>query len=173
MRHEITPPPESPAAGLFFLYLHEQLLSTEKIAASTTKNAQIPAMLGLRRSLITGSRRAASNFEFRPWSSQRSAPRRLLESRPHRRSLSSAGVLLKKPDTQGTGARTSQSEDDKKQDVQKGAKKSAGKTSLRRVAVEVERLRRGFIKEKGKKRFVDPDVETKVQFPTTVRSNGR
>ena len=41
-------------------------------------------------------------------------------------------------------------------------RKSAGKTSsLRRVAVEAERSR-DFVKGKGSKRFVDPDVETKV-----------
>jgi hypothetical protein len=44
----------------------------------------------------------------------------------------------------------------------KGPRKNAGKTSsLRRVAVEAQRSR-GFVKGKGNKRFVDPDVETKV-----------
>jgi hypothetical protein len=47
-----------------------------------------------------------------------------------------------------------------------GPRKNAGKTSsLRRVAVEAQRSR-GFVKGKGSKRFVDPDVETKVRTPS-------
>ncbi|KAF2835820.1 hypothetical protein M501DRAFT_961215 [Patellaria atrata CBS 101060] len=52
-----------------------------------------------------------------------------------------------------------------KQDDQtkrKGARASAGKTSLRRVAVEAERSRVGFIRGRGKIRFVDPEVETRT-----------
>lgn len=44
----------------------------------------------------------------------------------------------------------------------KGMRKNAGKTSsLRRVAVEAQRSR-GFVRGTGSKRFVDPEVETKV-----------
>ncbi|KAF1950221.1 DUF155-domain-containing protein [Byssothecium circinans] len=44
----------------------------------------------------------------------------------------------------------------------KGARKSAEKTSsLRRVAVEAQRSR-GFVRGRGNKRFVDPDVDTKT-----------
>ncbi|PVI03284.1 DUF155-domain-containing protein [Periconia macrospinosa] len=46
--------------------------------------------------------------------------------------------------------------------TRKGARKNAGKTSsLRRVAVEAQRSR-GFVKGRGNKRFVDPDVDTKT-----------
>ncbi|KAJ4291025.1 hypothetical protein N0V90_010222 [Kalmusia sp. IMI 367209] len=45
----------------------------------------------------------------------------------------------------------------------KGVKKHAGKTSsLRRVAVEAQRSRQGFVKGRGSKRFVDPHVDTKT-----------
>ncbi|KAF2444182.1 DUF155-domain-containing protein [Karstenula rhodostoma CBS 690.94] len=45
----------------------------------------------------------------------------------------------------------------------KGTKKHAGKTSsLRRVAVEAQRSRQGFVKGRGNKRFVDPHVDTKT-----------
>lgn len=47
--------------------------------------------------------------------------------------------------------------------VEKKSKKHAGKTSsLRRVAVEAQRSRQGFVKGRGNKRFVDPQVDTKV-----------
>jgi hypothetical protein len=47
----------------------------------------------------------------------------------------------------------------------KGSRKNAGKTSsLRRVAVEAQRSR-SFVKGRGNKRFVDPDVDTKVRLP--------
>lgn len=47
----------------------------------------------------------------------------------------------------------------------KGPRKNASKTSsLRRVAVEAQNQRsRGFVKGRGNKRFVDPDVDTKVE----------
>ncbi|KAJ4348298.1 uncharacterized protein N0V89_009671 [Didymosphaeria variabile] len=46
---------------------------------------------------------------------------------------------------------------------QKGTKKHATKTSsLRRVAVEAQRSRQGFVKGRGSKRFVDPHVDTKT-----------
>ncbi|KAJ9646999.1 hypothetical protein H2201_008332 [Coniosporium apollinis] len=44
----------------------------------------------------------------------------------------------------------------------KPSRASAGKTSLRRVAVEAERSRAGFIKRVGRTRYVDPEVETKT-----------
>jgi hypothetical protein len=48
----------------------------------------------------------------------------------------------------------------------KGTKKHAGKTSsLRRVAVEAQRSRQGFVKGRGNKRFVAPHVDTKVRQP--------
>ncbi|KAF2704171.1 DUF155-domain-containing protein [Pleomassaria siparia CBS 279.74] len=44
----------------------------------------------------------------------------------------------------------------------KGPRKNAGKTSLRRVAVEAQTQRsRDFVKGRGSKRFVDPHAETK------------
>jgi hypothetical protein len=47
----------------------------------------------------------------------------------------------------------------------KGTRKNAAKTSsLRRVAVEAQRSR-GFVKGRGSRRFVDPDVDTKVRIP--------
>jgi uncharacterized Rmd1/YagE family protein len=47
-------------------------------------------------------------------------------------------------------------------DQQKAPRKNAGKTSsLRRVAVEAQRSR-GFVKGRGSRRFVDPDVDTKT-----------
>jgi hypothetical protein len=46
----------------------------------------------------------------------------------------------------------------------KGTKKHAGKTSsLRRVAVEAQRSRQGFVKGRGNKRFVAPHADTKVR----------
>lgn len=51
----------------------------------------------------------------------------------------------------------------RKQDQRKAPRKNAGKpSSLRRVAVEAQRSRGSFVKGKGNKRFVDPEVETKV-----------
>lgn len=44
----------------------------------------------------------------------------------------------------------------------KGARLPKGKTSLRRVAVEAQRTREGFIRGKGKRRFVDPDAPAKT-----------
>ena len=40
---------------------------------------------------------------------------------------------------------------------------SAGKISLRRVAVEAERSRWDVIRKSGKNRFVNPEVETRVR----------
>jgi len=59
----------------------------------------------------------------------------------------------------------------RKQDQRKAPRKNAGKpSSLRRVAVEAQRSRGSFVKGKGNKRFVDPEVETKVGC-TTGNSN--
>jgi len=53
----------------------------------------------------------------------------------------------------------------RKQDQRKAPRKNAGKpSSLRRVAVEAQRSRGSFVKGKGNKRFVDPEVETKVGY---------
>ena len=55
----------------------------------------------------------------------------------------------------------------RKQDQRKAPRKNAGKpSSLRRVAVEAQRSRGSFVKGKGNKRFVDPEVETKVGCTT-------
>ncbi|CAG5147932.1 uncharacterized protein ALTATR162_LOCUS2119 [Alternaria atra] len=43
----------------------------------------------------------------------------------------------------------------------KGTRKSAGKTSLRSIAVEAQRSR-AFVKSRGRTRFIDPDAETKT-----------
>ncbi|KAI4655348.1 hypothetical protein J4E93_000060 [Alternaria ventricosa] len=43
----------------------------------------------------------------------------------------------------------------------KGARKNAGKTSLRSIAVEAQRSR-AFVKSRGRTRFIDPDAETKT-----------
>lgn len=43
------------------------------------------------------------------------------------------------------------------------ARPSAGKTSLRRVSIEAERSR-VIVRNRGGRRFVDPDIETKVHF---------
>lgn len=131
--------------------------STNQIHAPASRHAQILAMFGFRRSLALSAKGVVNAFE------KVGPANRIISSthrEPQRRGLYLTNVLLKKPDGQTSSARLQQ--DTQKVDVQKGAKKSAGKTSLRRVAVEVERLRRGFIKEKGNKRFVDPDLETKV-----------
>lgn len=51
----------------------------------------------------------------------------------------------------------------RRQEQRKPARKNSGKTSsLRRVAVEAQRSRGGFVKGKGNKRFVDPDANTKT-----------
>ncbi|KAF1977150.1 DUF155-domain-containing protein [Bimuria novae-zelandiae CBS 107.79] len=44
----------------------------------------------------------------------------------------------------------------------KGKKHAAKTSSLRRVAVEAQRSRQGFVKGRGSKRFVDPQVDTKT-----------
>lgn len=50
----------------------------------------------------------------------------------------------------------------------KDTKKHGGKTSsLRRVAVEAQWSRQGFVKGRGSKRFVDPHVDTKVGMITS------
>jgi hypothetical protein len=55
----------------------------------------------------------------------------------------------------------------RKQDQRKAPRKNAGKpSSLRRVAVEAQRSRGSFVKGKGSKRFVDPEVDTKVGCTT-------
>ena len=45
----------------------------------------------------------------------------------------------------------------------KGKKYGTKTSSLRRVAVEAQRSRQGFVKGRGSKRFIDPQVETKVR----------
>lgn len=63
-----------------------------------------------------------------------------------------------------------------KQDQRKPGRNNAVKTSsLRRVAVEAQRSRGGFVRGKGNKRFVDPEVETKVRIMAIchIRANTR
>lgn len=67
----------------------------------------------------------------------------------------------KKEDTVDNGAES-----------RKGPRNNAAKTSsLRRVAVEAQRSR-GFVRGRGNKRFVDPDVDTKVR-PAIIQKVAR
>jgi hypothetical protein len=84
------------------------------------------------------------------------------------RSFGSTRIVYKKADV--TQAQKPEGETEPapapKQENQKHERnrprKNATKTSsLRRVAVEAQRSR-GFVKGRGSKRFVDPDVDTKV-----------
>lgn len=96
-----------------------------------------------------------------------SVPKRALLPRPQTpRQFSSSGIFYKKLDfTQKVEQVPEVSEKEEAQNHERNrARKNAAKTSsLRRVAVEAQSAR-GFVKGKGNKRFVDPDVERKVSI---------
>ncbi|KAF2277542.1 DUF155-domain-containing protein [Westerdykella ornata] len=80
------------------------------------------------------------------------------------RNFSSNRSLYKKVDfTQKVDveAETAPKEEQQKQERNRSRKNAAKTSSLRRVAVEAQRSR-GFVKGRGNKRFVDPEVETKT-----------
>ncbi|KAF2641392.1 DUF155-domain-containing protein [Massarina eburnea CBS 473.64] len=82
--------------------------------------------------------------------------------RATRRPFASAGAPCKKPDAVSEPTPKVEAAYDKATDDRKGARKNVAKTSsLRRVAVEAQRSR-GFVKGRGSKKFVDPDVDTKT-----------
>lgn len=62
--------------------------------------------------------------------------------------------------TSGPGE-AEQLSDAKKKSANRKAARSQSKTSLRQVAVEAQLSQDGFIKGRGKRRFVDPDASTK------------
>lgn len=84
------------------------------------------------------------------------------------RQFNSTALLRKKVDvTQKSGE---EAESSVKEETAVGAEKNEKKgkkhgnktSSLRRVAVEAQRSRQGFVKGRGSKRFIDPHVDTKV-----------
>lgn len=94
------------------------------------------------------------------------------------RSFSSSDKVRRKQDQQESHAGTIADgvvEPEKSTNPEKRKKSvraSAGKDSLRRVAVEAERSRAGLFKRRGRRRFLDPDVERKVRTLCTYGGMG-
>lgn len=85
-----------------------------------------------------------------------------------KRCFNSTTILRKKVDftqKQGEETETAVKEEsiaENRNKEKKGKKYGTKTSSLRRVAVEAQRSRQGFVKGRGSKRFIDPHVETKV-----------
>ncbi|KAH7138086.1 hypothetical protein B0J11DRAFT_422535 [Dendryphion nanum] len=110
----------------------------------------------LKRGLSTG----------RPFGSCTQTPLAISSWRVTSRQFSSTGIFLKKTETtqkqEEERILESAVRNEESKSERKPVRKIVAKTSsLRRVAVEAQRSR-GFVKGKGNKRFVDPDVETKT-----------
>jgi hypothetical protein len=101
-----------------------------------------------------------------------SVPKRgLLRRQQPARPFSSSGISYKKLDfTQKVEQvpEVAPKEETQNHERNRSRKNAAKTSSLRRVAVEAQSAR-GFVKGKGNKRFVDPDVERKVSISKGVR----
>lgn len=77
--------------------------------------------------------------------------------------FASTAAVLQKSETAETQEKEAKNVAEAQNQDRKAPRKSTAKTSsLRRVAVEAQRSR-GFVRGKGSKRFIDPDVDTKVR----------
>src|SRR4051812_22988997 len=72
-----------------------------------------------------------------------------------RRCLLTSQAKWRKQDQETAPEAVTTGQGSQKSEKSKGTRTSPGKTSLRRVAVEAERSRGGFIKSKGNRRFID------------------